>query len=112
VSVKTVPIAEVKRLVDILTDLDIEPLHLHVDGHKPTDLRPDVRLWTRTRTDYERLLDALKVKPKQRHERRYSPQGQREFYAEHDTDARRLLVQCVSLEHHDDWRPRGKGAAA
>lgn len=97
------PIATIKALVDHLADLGITPLHLHIDGRADLDQRPDVRLWTRTRTDLFALCDSLGVKPR---EDRYNPEGQRHWHAEHDTEQRRLLIQCCSLQHHDDWEAK------
>ncbi|WGL50668.1 hypothetical protein P5P86_11905 [Nocardioides sp. BP30] len=101
------PIAEIKAVVDTLADLGIDPLHLHIDGQRPTDRRPSMTTWIRYRTDFERVCDAFKAKPT---ERRYSQPGQREWYAESDTATRRLLIQCVSFEHHEDWQPRAVSA--
>lgn len=95
-----VPIAEIKAIVDTLADLGIDPLHMHVDGHKPTDIRPDVQLWMRYRTDFERTCEALGAK---KVEVRNWQVGERRYSAEHDTDRRRLLIQCVSFRHHDDF---------
>lgn len=103
------PIAETKSLVDLLADMGIDPLHLHVDGAKPLDARPNIKLWTRYRTEFFTLCERLGAKPE---ERRFAPAGQREWYAESDTLTRRLLVQCVSFEHHDDWEPRPNGGAS
>jgi hypothetical protein len=100
-------IAVVKALVDHLSDLDISPLHLRIDAKHVGDARPDVSMWLRYRTDFERFCDALKLKAK---ERAYSPEGQREWWAEHDTADRRLLVQCVSFAHHEDWQPKERAA--
>lgn len=97
------PVAEIKAVVDLLADLGLDPLHLNIDGRTPTEDRPNIRLWMRYRSDFERVCEALKAKPV---ERQAHYQGQRHWYAEADTDARRLLVQCVSLEHHPDWQPR------
>jgi hypothetical protein len=98
-SVTPVGIGPLKALVDQLADLGIDPLHLHTDGH--TEIRPpDFRLWLRTRTDFERVCDALDLKPKRS---RWDPEGQRSYSATKDTDEARLLVQVVSFRHHDDW---------
>jgi len=97
-------ITTLKELVDQLADLGIDPLHLHTDGH--TNIRPpDYRLWLRTRTDFFAVCEAFGLKPT---EARWAPEGQRSWSAAKDTDDRRLLVQCVSFEHHDDWEPRPK----
>lgn len=94
------PIATIKGLVDVLADMGLDPLHLHIDGRKPTDSRPGVSMWMRYRTDYEQVVERLRLKSV---ERRATQHGQREWHAERDTDDMRLLVQCVSFEHHEDW---------
>lgn len=96
-------ITEVKAVVDLLADMEIDPLHLHVDGRRPMDSRPRITLWMRHRTDFMAVCDRIRVKPQERIAR--TP-GQREWFAEADTLARQLLIQCVSLVHHDDWEPR------
>lgn len=97
------PIAAIKAIVDTFADLGIDPLHLHSDGHKPTDRRPDLRVWCRYRTDFERVCQRLRLKVT---ERRYVQTGQRAWFAEQDNADHRLLVECVSFEHHADWEPR------
>ena len=97
------PIVEIKAVVDTLADLGVDPLHLHIDGQRPTDQRANINAWIRYRTDFERVCAVFKAKPT---ERRHCQPGQREWYAESDTVTRRLLLQCVSFEHHPDWRPR------
>lgn len=100
----TVPqIAAIKGLVDLFAALDIDPLHLQADGRHPTDTRPNLSVWCRYRTDFERVCDHLRLKPV---ERQYRQAGQREWYAERDDDTVRMLVQVVSFEHHPDWLPR------
>jgi hypothetical protein len=107
-TLRLTPIDEIKAVVDTFADLGIDPLHLHVDGKRPLDQRPDIRVWVRYRMEFERVIDAFGAKPK---ERDYRMPGQREWFAEKDTDGRRLLLQCVSFEHHDDWQPRPKPGA-
>lgn len=99
-----VPTSAIKDLVDTLDGMGIDPLHLHIDGAKPLDPRPDIRLWCRYRTDFEAVCARLRLKPRERDG--YGRMGQREWFAEHDDDRRRLLVQCVSFDHHPDWQPR------
>ena len=101
------PIAEIKAVVDVLADLGIDALHLRADAKKVGDTRPDISLWVTYRTEFLRVCEAFGIKPV---ERIAHQPGQREWYAERDTDDRRLLVQCVSFEHHEDWEPR-KGAS-
>ncbi|HET7386916.1 MAG TPA: hypothetical protein VFJ19_09675 [Nocardioidaceae bacterium] len=98
-----VPVNAIKEIVDLLDRLGIDPLHLHIDGSKPTERRPDIRLWCRYRTDFERVCASLALKPK---EARFNPEGQRSWHAEQDTDDHRLFVACVSFKHHDDWVQR------
>lgn len=102
-SLAVVQIGVIKALVDRLAELDLSPLHLRIDTKRVSDTRPDISMWMQTRTDFERLCTALKLKAT---EARYSPQGQRLWHANHDTAERRLLVQVVSLAHHDDWQER------
>lgn len=97
------PISEIKAIVDQLADLGVDALHLRADAKKVGDQRPDVSLWVTYRTEFLRVCEAFGIKPQ---ERPYSRTGQREWFAERDTASRRLLVQCVSFEHHDDWEPR------
>lgn len=97
------PITVVKDLVDSLAFLAVTPLHLHVDTRVMLDQRPRVNVWLATRTDYERVVAALALKSVERMAR---TSGQREWYAEDDTTARALLVQCVSFVHHADWQAR------
>ena len=100
---RLVPTTVIKSVVDELVDLQVETLHLHIDGQTPTDARPSIRLWIRTRTDFELVCRAWGLKAT---EVRYTPTGQRQWHAEHDTHGHRLLVQCVSFDHHPDWQPR------
>lgn len=102
-----VQIDTIKGLVDVLHRLRMSPLHLHVDAKHVGDTRPDVKLWLRCRTDFEAFCAELGVRPV---EARWNPEGQRSWSAEHDTPERRLLVQCVSFQHHDDWEPRSAAA--
>lgn len=99
-----VQIGAIKELVDQLHTLDLSPLHLHIDTKHVGDTRPDVRLWLRYRTDFERFCGELGVKAKAA---RWDPEGQRSWSAEHDTEERRLLIQCVAFRHHADWQPPG-----
>lgn len=99
------PMKPIRGLVELLDEIGVVPLHLHIDGPRPTEARPDMRLWTRTRSDFLTVVDAIGVKaPRDGWERRGARrQGQRHYAAEADTDSRRLLIQCLSLTHHDDW---------
>ena len=95
------PIAAIKEIVDVFAELGVDPLHLQADGARPTDRRPNLSVWCRYRTDFETVCQRLDLKPV---ERRYIQHGQRHWYAERDNDTARLLVQCVSFEHHGDWQ--------
>lgn len=98
------PIEEIKAVVDVLAGLGIDPLHLHVDGKRSTNPRPDIHMWIRFRTDFERVCAAFEAGPVE--ERRACPHGQREWWATSETSARKLLIRCVSFDHHHDWEPR------
>jgi hypothetical protein len=100
-------IATIKALIDQLADLELSPLHLHIDAKHVGDTRPLVSMWLRYRTDFERFCEATKLKAK---ERQFSRHGQREWFAERDTEGCRLLVQVVSFAHHEDWVPRSEAA--
>ena len=102
-AIAVVQIGVIKALVDQLHELDLSPLHARIDAKRISDTRIDISLWMQTRTDFETFTAALGAKPV---ERRFSPDGQREWFAEHDTPERRLLVQVVSFRHHDDWQEK------
>lgn len=102
----TTPITEIKAIVDVLAELGIDALHFRADAKKVGDTRPDISLWITYRSEFLRVCEAFGLKPV---ERRYAGEGQRAWFAERDTDDRRLLVQCVSFEHHHDWEPRQRG---
>lgn len=104
-----VQISTIRDLVLALADLEISPLHLRVDTKRVGDTRADISMWMQTRTDFERFCEHLGAKAK---ESRYDPEGQRSWSAENDTTERRLLIQCVSLAHHDDWLPKSRGGVA
>lgn len=104
---------ELRALVDILDRLSIQAYTLHVtDGRFYADRSPDavagsrrqvsIRLTVIGRTFFEGLCAALHAKPT---ERVVHP-GQRSWWAESDTATRRLLIEGVSFQHHDDWQPR------
>jgi hypothetical protein len=102
-------IATIKALVDQLAYMDVTPLHLNIDGPTPTETRPNIRLWLRTRSEFEAVCKALSLPVK---ESRYDPSGQRSWSASGDDASQRLFVSVVSFEHHDDWQPKpGRSAA-
>lgn len=103
-TIRVTPIAELKALVDLLHELDLTPLHLHVDGRYEVAGRADIRMWMATYTQFEQVCKALGVTPREgaAHNR-----SERIFHAEVDTDTRKLVVSCCSLAHHADWQPRG-----
>ncbi len=100
------PIAEIKALVELLAEMGIDPLSLNARGATPLEPRSNMQLHLRTRTDFEAVCRRLGAKG---HERKFPPRGQRSWWAEADTGTRKLLIQCVSFEHHDDWEPRTTG---
>lgn len=65
-SIETPPIAAIKAVVDVFADLGIDPLHLHVEGARPTDSRPNLSAWCRYRTDFERVCQRLQLKATER----------------------------------------------
>lgn len=67
-----------------------------------SDGRPSVRLTIIGRTAFEAIATAVGATPKERVMR----MGQRSWWAESDTASRRLLIEGVSFQHHDDWEPR------
>lgn len=93
----------IKALIDKLDALGITPLHLNIDGPTPTEQRPNLRLWLRTRTDFETVCAALNLSAKAA---RYDQPGQRSWSASGDTEDQRLFVAAVSFKHHDDWQPK------
>lgn len=66
------------------------------------DGRPNIRLTIIGRTMFEAVCTAVGVTPK---ERMTNP-GQRGWFAEADSSTRRLLIEGVSFQHHDDWEVR------
>jgi hypothetical protein len=106
-TIRVTPITELKALVDLLYELDLAPLHLHVDGRHELDDRADIRLWMTTRTQFEHVCKALGATAR---EATSHHRGERIFHAEVDTETRKLLVSCHSLDHHADWQPKGASA--
>lgn len=92
-----------QQLISLLVDHDITPLHLHADSVATEHPRASLTLWTHTRTEIERLGAALGCKPAERTGR---GREDREFWFQTSLGEVSLLVQCVSLPHHDDWQPR------
>lgn len=107
-ALKTDPLAE---LVGILGQLDCRSYTLHAtdsgywtaratgDGR---DGRINIRLTVVGRTAFEQVCAALGAQPKER----VVHVGQRSWFAETDTTDRRLLIEGVSFQYHDDWEPR------
>ena len=96
-----------QQLVALLVDHDITPLHLHADSVATEQPRASLTLWTHTRTEIERLAAALGRTPA---ERTGHGRAGREFWFQTSLGEVSLLVQCVSMPHHDDWQPREVGA--
>lgn len=70
-------------------------------------VRVNLRLMIVGRTAFEAFCLAIEARPQ---ERIVNP-GQRSWWAESDTKTRRLLVEGVSFQHHEDWEPRPKSKA-
>ena len=64
--------------------------------------RVSLRLTIIGRTHYEAVCLALEAKATER----VVQMGQRQWWAESDTSARKLLIEGVSFQHHDDWEAR------
>ena len=100
-------------LVAILDRLDCHSYTLHATdrtyygAQNPAATaaqRVELRLTIVGRTHFEALCAALGAKPTER----VVAHGQRSWWAEADTDDRRLLIEGVSFAHQDDWEPRTK----
>lgn len=101
------PLAEVVALLDRLgcTSYTLHATDRSYYASQNPDravARVDLRLTIVGRTFLEQVCAALGVKPV---ERIVNP-GQRAWHAEADTPTRRLLIEGVSFQHHDDWEPR------
>lgn len=86
----------VTSLLATLADLDVTPSSLRVEWPFTDQERPDVVLWLRTRTDFERATSALGLKAKSA-----AAVGCRRLWTTADRPA--PLVQCASFPHHDDY---------
>lgn len=104
---------DLKALVDLLDRLSIHSFSLHATdrgfyGDRTQSDRPagsravELRLTIVGRTFFEQVCDALRAKPTER----MVLFGQRSWWAEADNSTRRLLIEGVSFQHHDDWEPR------
>lgn len=105
---KATPLAEVVAVLEVLgcrsytlhaTDSGYWTARAHGDG---AEARINIRLTIVGRTAFEQVCAALGAQPKER----VIHVGQRSWFAEADTTARRLLIEGVSFQHHDDWEPR------
>ena len=92
-----------QQLIGLLVDHDITPLHLHADSIATEQPRASLTLWTHTRTEIERLAAVMGCKTVEKTGR---GRGEREFWFQTSLGDVSLLVQCVSLPHHDDWQPK------
>lgn len=66
--------------------------------------RVDIRLTIVSRSDFMKVCAELKCSPKER----IVNAGQRAWWAESDSPGRRLLIEGVSFQHHDDWLAKGE----
>lgn len=71
-------------------------------GRAERDGRASLSLTIIGRTQFEGICLAIGVTPKER----VMHVGQRSWWAESDTSTRRLLIEGVSFQHHDDWESR------
>jgi hypothetical protein len=98
-----VSIESVAAVIDTFVRLDIMPSSILAQhGSRPGsrgDERPTINIWVTHRTEFEKVCAEFGAKPKEGS----SLPSQRQFYADHYTDDRRLLIQCCSFKHHDDW---------
>lgn len=107
----TLPVNELRALVDVLDQIDCHSYTLHAtdstyySARNPATAegsRISLRLTIIGRTQFEQVCARLSAKAT---ERVFLP-GQRAWWAEADTQNRRLLIEGVSFQHHDDWEPR------
>ena len=98
-------------IVELLDDIDCHSFTLHAtdttfySARNPEGIaggRINLRLTIVGRYAFEEVCARLGAKP---HERIVQV-GQRSWWAEADTETRRLLIEGVSFQHHDDWQPR------
>ena len=103
--------SELATIAALLDDLDCRSYSLHAtdsgywternpDGDG--DGRTDLRLTIVGRTAFEAVCSAIGATPKER----IVHAGQRHWWADADTKTRRLLIEGVSFQHHDDWEAR------
>ena len=86
----------VTSLLSTLAELDVTPSSLRVEWPFTDEDRPDVVLWLRTRTDFERITKSLGLRTTSA-----AGVGHRKFWTTADRPA--PLVQCASFPHHDDY---------
>lgn len=102
---------DLSEIVDLLESIDCHSYTLHAtdctfysarNPNAEAAKRTDLRLTIIGRTAFEQMCERLKAKPLER----IVHFGQRAWWAASDTDTRRLLIEGVSFQHHDDWQPR------
>lgn len=107
--------SELTTIAQLLDELGCHSYSLHVtdsgyyadrNPERSSEGRVSLHLTIIGRTAFEAVADAIGAKPKER----IVHVGQRSWWAEADTKTRRLLIEGVSFQHHDDWQPRGEGA--
>ena len=103
------PLAEI---VAVLDQIECRSYTLHATdsgywtarahGDELDEVRINIRLTIVGRTAFEQVCKAVGAQPKER----VVHVGQRSWFAEADTTARRLLIEGVSFQHHHDWEIR------
>ncbi len=109
--------SELRQLVDLLDQIGCRSYSLHATDRRfyaaqnpgaADAQRVSLRLTVVGRAPFEQICTALNVQPTERTHH----VGQRAWWAEADTNTRRLLIEGVSFQHHDDWEPRAAGGAS
>ena len=91
-------VVPVESLLTLLAALEVVPASLRVewsftDQERP---RPEVLVWLRSRTDFERVAGALGLRTASAAGRNH-----RKLWTTADRPA--PLIQCASFPHHDDY---------
>ena len=90
-------LAPVVNLLAVLTETGIVPASITCEWRHTDRTHPYVNVWLRYRSDVEAAAKRLKL----RVESAVRVPGQRHYWTKGDGPG--VLLQCVSLPHHDDW---------
>lgn len=90
-------LAPVVDLMAVLTETGIVPASITCEWRHTDRPHPYVNVWLRYRTDLETVAKHLGL----RVESGVRMPGQRHYWTKGDGPG--VLVQCVSLPHHEDW---------